>query len=184
MLTAIIGPHSFTSPKERGALFNYVRFIHQTASKRPIFFRSYWSCMPSTLIPKILGMLHSSAPHQPPQQESSPHQTVTQPTSSYFPKRTCKIMQESCMQDLLGTYVPFLARFLHNLAPILAKECANLQVIILVASLPKSCTISCKICARLCKNHARKGTYRVHLPSKSCTQDSCTILHDLASSGL
>ena len=86
------------------------------------------------------------------------------------------------MQDLLGTcmrYVPFLAQFLHNLAPILARSCkkyANLQVIILAASLAKSCTISCKICARLCKNHARKGTYRVHVPSKSCMQDSCMIL--------
>ena len=102
--------------------------------------------------------------------------------------RSCKIVQESCMQDLLGTctrYVPFLARFLHNLAPILArscKKCANLQVIILAASLAKSCTISCKICARRCKNRARKGTYHVHMPSKSCMQDSCTILHDLASS--
>ena len=59
-----------------------------------------------------------------------------------------------------------------------------MQVIILAATLAKSCTISCKICARLCKNRARKGTYRVHVPSKSCMQDSCTILHDLASSFL
>ena len=41
-----------------------------------------------------------------------------------------------------------------------------------------------RIGARLCKNRARKGTYRVHVPSKSCMQDSCTILHDLASSFL
>ena len=34
------------------------------------------------------------------------------------------------------------------------------------------------------KNRASKGTYRVHVPSKSCMQDSCTILHDLASSFL
>ena len=73
---------------------------------------------------------------------------------------------------------------LHQFLLDLAKNCANLQVIILAASLAKSCTISCKICARLCKNRARKGTYRVHVPSKSCMQDSCTILHDLASSFL
>ena len=30
--------------------------------------------------------------------------------------------------------------------------------------------------ARLCKNRARKGTYCVHVPSKSCMQDSCKIL--------
>ena len=33
-----------------------------------------------------------------------------------------------------------------------------------------------RIGARLCKNRARKGTYRVHMPSKSCMQDSCKIL--------
>ena len=41
-----------------------------------------------------------------------------------------------------------------------------------------------RIGARLCKNRARKGTYHLHVPSKSCMQDSCTILHDLASSFL
>ena len=38
--------------------------------------------------------------------------------------------------------------------------------------------------AHILKNCARKGTYRVHVPSKSCMQDSCTILYDLASSFL
>ena len=101
--------------------------------------------------------------------------------------RSCKIVQESCMQDLLGTctrYVPFLARFLHNLAPILARSCKKICKLAGNFYCSISCTISCKICARLCKNHTRKGTYRVHVPSKSCMQDSCTILHDLASSFL
>ena len=95
------------------------------------------------------------------------------------------------MQDLLGMctqYVPFLARLLHNLAHILqemvqdfAKDAAR---IILPASLHIFLQDLARIDARLCKNRARKGTYCVHVPSKSCMQDSCTILHDLASSFL
>ena len=104
------------------------------------------------------------------------------------------------LQDCARILHARLASHVHAICPfsctILAQSCtnsckilqenvtANLQVIILAASLAKSCTISCKICARLCKNRARKGTYRVHVPSKSCLQDSCTILHDLASSFL
>ena len=47
----------------------------------------------------------------------------------------------------------------------------------------------CKILQELVQNCARivqeKGpAYRVHVPSKSCMQDSCTILHNLASSFL
>ena len=38
------------------------------------------------------------------------------------------------------------------------------------------CEDLARIGARLCKNRARKGTYRVHVPSKSCMQDSCKIL--------
>ena len=45
---------------------------------------------------------------------------------------------------------------LHQFLQDLAKNCANLQVIILAASLAKSCTISCKICARLVQE---KGVY-------------------------
>ena len=55
----------------------------------------------------------------------------------------------------------------------LAKSVQEMQVIILAATLAKSCT---KICARLCKNHARKGTYRVHVPRARFLQDSCMIL--------
>ena len=99
--------------------------------------------------------------------------------------RSCKIVQESCMQDLLGTctrYVPFLARFLHNLAPILAKNCANLQV------LNYSCSISCKIlhhflqdnnvqdCARIVQEKGHIAcTCQASLPCKILAQ-SCMIL--------
>ena len=122
----------------------------------------------------------------------TPDYTMSPPSKNEL-ARSCKIVQESCMQDLLGKctrYVPFLARFLHNLAPILARSCKKLCKL---AGSYYSCSISCKIlhhflqdtvCARLCKNRARKGTYRMHVPSKSCMQDSCTILHDLASSFL
>ena len=90
------------------------------------------------------------------------------------------------MQDLLGTctrYVPFLARFLHNLAPILARSCEknvqNLQVIILAAFLAKSCTMS-KIVEESCK---KRDISRARA-KQVLQQDSCTILHDLASSFL
>ena len=87
---------------------------------------------------------------------------------------SCTILTQSCT---------ILTQSCTNSCKILQKSARNSNFI-LAASLAKSCTISCKICARLCKNRARKGTYRVHVPSKSCMQDSCTILHDLASSFL
>ena len=100
--------------------------------------------------------------------------------------RSCKIVQESSLNARLAWHVhaicPFSCTILHQFLQDLAKNVQEMQVIILVATLAKSCTISCKICARLCKNRARKGTYHMHVPSKSCMQDSCTILHDLASS--
>ena len=68
---------------------------------------------------------------------------VGQPSKNEL-ARSCKIVQESCMQDLLGTctrYVPFLARFLHNLAPILARSCKKMCKL----AGNYSCSISCKI---------------------------------------
>ena len=105
--------------------------------------------------------------------------------------RSCKVVQESCMQDLLGTcmrYVPFLARFLHDSCTILHKEmvqdfarvAARIITCISCTFFARSCKNWCKIVQELCK----KGTYRVHVPCKSCMQDarflqdSCTILHD------
>ena len=82
------------------------------------------------------------------------------------------------MQDL-HAICPFSCTILHQFLQDLAKNVQEMQIIILAATLAKSCTISCKICARLCKNRARKGTYRMQV-----LQDSCTILHDLASSFL
>ena len=51
-----------------------------------------------------------------------------------------------------------MQHLLQNLAPFLARYVQDL--------------------ARWCKNRARKGTYRVHVPCKSCMQDSCTILQE------
>ena len=89
--------------------------------------------------------------------------------------RSCKIVQESCMQDLLGTctrYVPFLARFFHNLAK-------NVQtVIILAASLAKSCTIARYVqdCARIVQETGHiASTCQASLACKILAQ-SCMIL--------
>ena len=97
-----------------------------------------------------------------------------------------RILQESCMQDL-HAICPFSCTILHQFLQDLAKNVQEMQVIILAATLAKSCTISCKICARLCKNRARKGTSRASLACKILARflhNSCTILHDLASSFL
>ena len=108
-------------------------------------------------------------------------------------KRTCKIMQD-CARMILHAR---LSWHVHAICPfsctILAQSCTYLA-----RNGARFCKRCCKnnylgflhinffarlarIGARLCKNRARKGTYRVHVPSKSCMQDSCTILHDLAS---
>ena len=114
-----------------------------------------------------------------------------------FPAKTnlqdhARILQESCMQDLLGTctrYVPFLAQsctILHQFLQDLAKkvqETPNLQVIILAASLAKSCTISCTNRTRMCKNRARlckkrdiKCARAKQVLHARFLQDSCMIL--------
>ena len=73
----------------------------------------------------------------------------------------------------------FLARFLHNLAHILQEMVQDYARVAARIITCISCTFLqdlARIGARLCKNRARKGTYRVHVPSKSCMQDSCNIL--------
>ena len=75
--------------------------------------------------------------------------------------RSCKIVQESCMQDLLGTctqYVPFLARFLHNLAHILqemeqdfARDAARIITCKFAHFFARSCKNWCKIVQESCK---------------------------------
>ena len=77
-----------------------------------------------------------------------------------------------------------MSLFLHISCTILAQSCTYLARN--GARFCKSCCknnylhflhIFCpRIGARLCKNRARKGKYRVHVPSKSCMQDSCKIL--------
>ena len=92
-------------------------------------------------------------------------------------KRTCKNLAcKTCLpraRDMSCT-------ILHNLAPKLARSCkksANLQVIILAASLAKSCTISCKNRARLCK---KRDISRARAKQVLHAR----FLHDLASSFL
>ena len=85
-------------------------------------------------------------------------------------KRTCKIMQESCMQDLHGTctrYVHFLARFLHYLArscTYLARNGARNSKL----AGNYSCSISCKIL-----HHFLQDMCKI-------LQDMCKILQDSA----
>ena len=115
-------------------------------------------------------------------------------------KRTCKIMQD-CARILharLAWHVhavcPFsctilaqsglhiycaqdLAHILQEMVQDFVRDAAR----IITCKFGVSCTFFCKILQELVQDC---GTYRVHVPSKSCMQDSCTILHDLASSFL
>ena len=108
--------------------------------------------------------------------------------------RSCKILARSCKNLACKTCMACardISLFLHNLAHILQDLAHILQEMVQDFA---ARIITCKfgIClqdlarigASLCKNRARKRTYCVHVPSKSCMQDSCTILHDLASSFL
>ena len=97
---------------------------------------------------------------------STVHFACTAPIQScggLYPAKTnlqdhARILQESCMQVLLGTctrYVPFLARFLHNLAHILqemvqdfARVAARIITCIFFA---RSCKNWCKIVHQSCK---------------------------------
>ena len=110
-------------------------------------------------------------------------------------KRTCKIMQD-CARILHAR----LAWHVHGICPLvlhdsctilhqflqdLAKNVQEMQVILLAATLAKSCTISykiamCKIVQESCKKCARKGTYtactcQASLACKILAQ-SCIIL--------
>ena len=107
--------------------------------------------------------------------------------------RLCKNLAcKTCMERArdMSLFLHDSCTILHISSKILQKnvqETPNLQVIILAASLANLAPFLARYVqdlARLCKNRARKGTYRVHVPYKSCMQDSCTILHDLASSFL
>ena len=83
-----------------------------------------------------------------------------------------------------------MSLFLHNLAPILARSCKKCAR----NAGNYSCSNSCKIlhhflqdiyvqdCARTMQE--TEGTYRVQVLHARFLQESCTILHDLASSFL
>ena len=100
--------------------------------------------------------------------------------------RSCKIVQESCMQDLLGTctrYVPFLARFLHNLAPILARSCKKCARNAGNYSCSNSCKSlhhflqdMCKIVQESCKKRDISRARAKQVLHARFVQDSCMIL--------
>ena len=100
--------------------------------------------------------------------------------------RSCKIVQESCKNLACKTcvrYVPFLARFLHNLAHILQEM---VQDFARVAARIITC-ISCTFFARSCKNWCKIVQEKGHIACKHASL-ACKILarflHDLASSFL
>ena len=89
----------------------------------------------------------------------------------------------ACARDMslfLHNSCTILHLFLQNLASNV-QETPNLQVIILAASLAPFLARYVQDLARYVQESCKKGT---HVPCKSCMQDSCTILHDLASSFL
>ena len=103
--------------------------------------------------------------------------------------RSCKIVQESCMQDLHGTctrYVPFLARFLHYLASsctYLARNGARNSKL----AGNHSCSISCKILhhfmCKILQDSARIMQEKGHIActchsSLACKILACTILQE------
>ena len=130
----------------------------------------------------------------------SAYVSASQPASHHISGRPKNTTTARILHARLAWHVhaicPFSCTILHNLAPILARswkkvqETPNLQVIILAASLAKSCTISCKNRARLCKNRARLCKNRARLCKKRdisrarakqvlharFLQDSCMIL--------
>ena len=85
---------------------------------------------------------------------------------SLFLHDSCTILQD-------------LAHILQEMVQDFARDAAR----IITCKFGVSCTFFCKIFKNWCKIVQEKG-HRVHAPSKSCMQDSCTILHDLASSFL
>ena len=77
-----------------------------------------------------------------------------------------------------------MSLFLHNLAHILQEMVQDFARVAARIFLAHFLQDLARIGARLCKNRARKGTYRMHVLHARFLQDSCTILHDLASSFL
>ena len=98
-------------------------------------------------------------------------------------KRTCKIVQESCKNLACKTCLARardMSLFLHDSCTILhqflqdlVKKCARNAFL---QQLLQNLAPFLARYVRLCKNRARKGTCCMHVPSKSCMQDSCKIL--------
>ena len=85
--------------------------------------------------------------------------------------KTC-LARARDMSLFLHDSCTILHQFLQDLAK---KMCKKFQTF-LVASLAKSCTISCKICARLCKNHARIMQEKGHIVCTCQASLACKIL--------
>ena len=94
--------------------------------------------------------------------------------------RSCKIVQESCKNLACKTctrYVPFLARFLHNLAHILQEMVQDFARVAATAFLAHFLQDLARIGARFCK---KRDILRASLACKILAR----FLHDLASSFL
>ena len=112
--------------------------------------------------------------------------TVTSPSKNEL-ARSCKIMQD-CARILharLAWHVhvicPFSCTILAQSCTYLARNGARDAVRIITCKFGVSCTFF----AELVQDCARTVQEKGHIvPCKSCMQDSCTILHDLASSFL
>ena len=93
--------------------------------------------------------------------------------------RSCKIVQESCMQDLLGTctqYVPFLARFLHNLAHILQEMVQDFARDAARIITCKFAQFFCKILEELVQDCARIVQEKGHIACTCQASLACKIL--------
>ena len=97
--------------------------------------------------------------------------------------KTC--MARACDMSLFlhdsCTILQDLAHILQEMVQDFARDAAR----IITCKFGVSCTISCKICARSCKivqeSCKKRDISHARVPCKSCMQDSCAILHDLAS---
>ena len=104
-------------------------------------------------------------------------------------KRTCKIMQEFCKNLACKSCLAHardMSLYLHNLAQEMVQDFARVNCC--KNNYLHFLHIFCKILQELVQDCARivqeKEQYRVHVLHARFLQDSCTILHDLASSFL
>ena len=93
--------------------------------------------------------------------------------------RSCKICARILHARLawhVHAICPFSCTTLAQSCTYLARNCARFCKSCCKNNYLHFLLIFCKILQELVQDCARKGTYRVHVPSKSCMQDSCKIL--------